>query len=95
MNNTADTSREAQFDTRANCITCGSEQLRVLSTGRYRDEPVHGFLTGDAYGMVPRAGSPAIDSGARVGGAIPAHDFLRRRRPEGAGVDRGAYEATR
>ena len=53
MNNTADTSREAQFDTRANCITCGSEKLRVLSTGRYRDEPVHGFLTGDAYGENP------------------------------------------
>ena len=54
--------------------------------------PLLGPLSGDAYGMVPRTGSPAIDSGKRVGGVVPAVDFLGRKRPAGTGVDRGAYE---
>lgn len=44
---------EAGFDTRSACITCGSGRLRILSHGRFRDEPVHGFLAGDAYGEDP------------------------------------------
>ena len=55
-------------------------------------DPRLGPLAGDAYGMSPRAGSPAIDSGKGVGGAVPAVDLLGRRRPRGAGVDRGALE---
>jgi hypothetical protein len=55
-------------------------------------DPKLGPLSGDAFGMVPAAGSPAFDSGKGVGGTIPAHDYLKVKRPKGAGVDRGAYE---
>ncbi|MFC2172595.1 choice-of-anchor Q domain-containing protein [Acidobacteriota bacterium] len=46
------------------------------------------------YGLQPRNGSPAIDSGLPVGelGLIPEVDILGRPRPSGSGVDRGAYE---
>ena len=52
-------------------------------------DPKLGPLSGDAYGMVPGAGSPAIDSGKGVGGTIPDHDHLRRKRPRGAGWTAG------
>jgi hypothetical protein len=44
-----------------------------------------------------RTGSPAVDSGlpvglAPLGEAIPNHDLEGTSRPQGAGVDRGAYE---
>lgn len=39
------------------------------------------------------AGSGARDTGQAVGGLVPAVDFLRKPRPAGAGVDRGALEA--
>ena len=39
--------------------------------------------------------TPAIDSGKGVGGEIPAHDFNKRKRPQGAGVDRGAFEVVK
>lgn len=51
--NIVSTSPLAQFDTRSRCITCGSKNLRTLSTGRFCDEPVHGFLTSDPYGEDP------------------------------------------
>jgi hypothetical protein len=55
-------------------------------------DPLLGPLSGEEYGMVPRAGSPAIDSGLPVGGLVPAVDITGARRPHGKGVDRGAYE---
>ena len=55
-------------------------------------DPRLGPLSGDSYGMVPRSGSPAIDTGLKVGGAVPDHDFNRQKRPKGKGVDRGAFE---
>ncbi len=42
-----------------------------------------------------KTGSPAIDSGLAtesLGGLIPDHDLEGNDRPQGAGVDRGAYE---
>jgi len=39
-----------------------------------------------------QAESPAIDSGLSVGGLVPNHDMERLGRPQGSGVDRGAYE---
>ena len=44
---------EAQFDRRESCITFGSHNIRILTSGRFWDEPVHGFLAGDAYGKDP------------------------------------------
>ena len=55
-------------------------------------DPGLGPLTGDVYGMTPKKGSPAIDSGKAVGGGVPAIDFNRHKRPAGSGVDRGAIE---
>jgi hypothetical protein len=55
-------------------------------------DPRLGRLSGDAFDMVPRPGSPAIDSGLPVGGPVPAVDILGHRRPSGEGVDRGAFE---
>lgn len=45
--------RQAQFETREACITCDSEQLRILSSERFHDEPVRAYLDGDAYGENP------------------------------------------
>ncbi|MGR3662094.1 MAG: class I SAM-dependent methyltransferase [Paracoccaceae bacterium] len=47
MNTQNKTSPEAQFDTRTKCITCESEKLRILSSGRYTEEPLHGILCND------------------------------------------------
>jgi hypothetical protein len=55
-------------------------------------DPKLGTLGGESYDLVPKAGSPALDSGKGMGGMVPAHDFLKAKRPQGAGVDRGAYE---
>ena len=55
-------------------------------------DPRMGPYSGDVYGMIPKTGSPAIDSGKKVGGGVPSVDFNRRKRPVGAGVDRGAIE---
>lgn len=44
---------EAQFDTRNNCITCGSDRLNLLSSRPFSEEPVHGLLAGDAYDEDP------------------------------------------
>lgn len=44
-----------------------------------------------------QSSSPAIDSGLPVGslnGLVPGYDFQNNVRPQGAGVDRGAYEYT-
>jgi hypothetical protein len=59
-----------------------------------QDPKLTGPMSGNVYGMVPLAGSPAIDTGLGVGqlGLIPAVDFLGKPRPAGSGVDRGAYE---
>lgn len=59
-----------------------------------QDPMVVGPLSGDAYGLALDVGSPALDNGLGVGaqGLIPADDFLGVTRPQGAGVDRGAYE---
>jgi len=56
------------------------------------ENPKLGPLSGNTYGMTPRSGSPAIDTGLKVGGAVPNHDYNRQKRPKGKGVDRGAFE---
>ncbi len=55
------------------------------------------FVTGalDTLDAHLQAGSPAIDSGLPVGslnGLIPSHDLEGSPRPQGSGVDRGAFE---
>ncbi len=55
-------------------------------------DPKLGPYSGDAYGMTPKATSPALDTGKPVGGAVPIVDHLGAKRPAGKGVDRGAYE---
>lgn len=44
---------EAGFETRTSCITCGSERLRELSSGRFADDPLHGFMAADPFGEDP------------------------------------------
>ena len=39
-----------------------------------------------------QVGSPARDSGLAVGSGVPAQDLDGNPRPNGSGVDRGAYE---
>ena len=56
------------------------------------EDPLLGPFEGDAYGMVPPSGSPAVDSGLGIGGLIPDYDILGLSRPFGDGVDRGAFE---
>jgi hypothetical protein len=45
-----------------------------------------------AVDVTPLTSSAAIDTGAPVGGLVPAIDINKRARPAGAGVDRGAIE---
>jgi hypothetical protein len=54
-----------------------------------------GFPSLETFDGHLTTGSPAIDTGLPVGalgGRIPNHDLENRVRPQGAGVDRGAYE---
>jgi 2-polyprenyl-3-methyl-5-hydroxy-6-metoxy-1,4-benzoquinol methylase len=44
---------QARFVTRTECIACGSTDLRLLSRGRFHDEPVHGFMSADPFGESP------------------------------------------
>jgi len=55
-------------------------------------DPKLGPLSGDNYGMMPALGSKAIDTGKAVGGLVPGIDYLKLKRPQGAGVERGACE---
>ncbi len=57
---------------------------------------VTGPLAGDAFGLALLSTSPAVDSGLGVGemGLVPDSDIHGTERPQGDGVDRGAYETT-
>jgi hypothetical protein len=55
-------------------------------------DPLLGSITSTPFDVVPRSGSPALDSGKAVGGDVPSLDYLGHKRPYGKGVDRGAYE---
>ena len=57
-------------------------------------DPQLGPYSGDTFGMMPKATSPAVDTGKPVGGAVPSVDFMKVKRPAGKGVDRGACEVT-
>lgn len=59
-----------------------------------QDPVVVGPLSGHSYGLQLDAGSPALDSGLPVGslGLVPDHDIVGTSRPQGEGVDRGAWE---
>lgn len=47
-------SPEARFENRRHCITCGSGDLRTLSTGRFSEGAIHRFLSEDPFGEDPR-----------------------------------------
>ena len=55
-------------------------------------DPLLGAAVNGEYGVMPKADSPAVDSGKAVGGVVPAVDLLGVKRPQGGGVDRGACE---
>ena len=44
---------QAQFVTRDTCINCGGARLETLSSGRFTDEPLLGFLRNDPHGEDP------------------------------------------
>lgn len=44
---------QAEFVTRSSCITCQSENIQQLSSGRFHDEPLNGFLKRDPWGESP------------------------------------------
>jgi hypothetical protein len=59
-----------------------------------QDPLLSGPLGPDTFELSPRLASPAVDSGLPVGalGWVPATDIEGTPRPQGPGVDRGAYE---
>jgi 2-polyprenyl-3-methyl-5-hydroxy-6-metoxy-1,4-benzoquinol methylase len=44
---------QAEFIERTTCINCNSSQLAEISRGRYRDQPLVGFLEADPWGESP------------------------------------------
>jgi Right handed beta helix region len=55
-------------------------------------DPLLTTISGGSFVVLPKAGSPAVDSGKAVGGVVPGKDFFGYKRPVGQGVDRGACE---
>lgn len=45
--------RQAEFEVRDRCITCGSRKLKTLSEGRFTDKPLFDFLSDDPFGEDP------------------------------------------
>lgn len=45
--------QQAQFRSRADCITCGGSNLKTLSTGRFFDEPLKSIMAGENFGEDP------------------------------------------
>ena len=43
----------AKFVTRSSCINCGSAELKELSSGTFRDQPLQGFVSSDPWGESP------------------------------------------
>ena len=48
-----DLTSAAAFIDRSHCINCNGIALREVAGGRYRDEPLHGFLAADPWGESP------------------------------------------
>lgn len=46
-------SEKALFVDRSNCIACGSINLVQLSSGLFRDDPLHSFIENDPWGESP------------------------------------------
>lgn len=44
---------QATFVERSRCINCGSTAYHLVSSGKYTDEPLHGFITSDPWGENP------------------------------------------
>jgi len=61
-------------------------------TSRCGVDPMLQSTQAGAFDARLRAGSPALDSGAPIGGPVPAVDAFGAPRPAGAGPDRGAVE---
>lgn len=50
---------DAEFETRDACIACGSKALKQLSSGRFSERPLRGFLAEDPFGEDP---SPHLEN---------------------------------
>ncbi len=80
------------------CIQGGYPAAGNVGEGNIDADPL--FVDGEGGSVQLRPGSPCLDTGMAASGlpgmelSAPADDLLGRPRPEGAGVDMGAYEGT-
>lgn len=44
---------QAKFVQRDRCIGCRSDRLETVAEGRYQNDPLHGFLSNDPWGVSP------------------------------------------
>jgi 2-polyprenyl-3-methyl-5-hydroxy-6-metoxy-1,4-benzoquinol methylase len=51
--NVQSTQERAQFVSRDRCISCGSDRIALISTGRYTEEPLKSLMEADPYGESP------------------------------------------
>lgn len=76
-----------------NNLTTGLEvegENMVVDHNLIIDDPQRFFVAAERYDLRLRPGSPAIDAG--TGESAPVIDILRINRPQGSGIDVGAYE---
>jgi len=90
--NTAPTGAEIYTDSGAPVVAYSCVQGGYAGTGNISDDPlfVDGTDGGDGWDLQLQEGSPCIDAGTSTG--APGVDILGVSRPQGGGVDMGAYE---
>ena len=87
-----DTGGEIYNDSSTPTVTYSCIEGGYTGTGNSSDAPlfVDGTDDGDGWNLRLQAGSPCIDAGTATG--APASDIVDIARPQGVGIDMGAYE---